>query len=115
MLPNVANGSARRCAATARSTGEQCKKLAVGSCRTCSSHGGHKKVRRARDHWNFRGAGQTLPERAERQMMAAFFHEAEDLMHKLGMVAPGSPRTRGRKPLGIKAMRSEMSELRPSN
>ena len=43
MLPNVANGTARRCQARARSTGEQCKKLAVGSCRTCASHGGIRR------------------------------------------------------------------------
>ncbi len=30
--------------------------------------------------------------------MAVFFHEAESLMSKLGMLAPGSTRTRGRKP-----------------
>ncbi len=99
MLPNVANGSARRCVSIARSTGEQCKKLAVGpSCRTCSSHGGHKKVKRGQDHWNFRGAGQTQHERQERHEMAVFFHETENLMAKLGMLAPGSTRARGRKP-----------------
>ena len=98
MLPNVANGSARRCVSIARSTGEQCKKLAVGSCRTCKSHGGHKKVRRGDQHWNFQNAGQTATERQERHEMAVFFHETENLMAKLGMLAPGSTRTRGRKP-----------------
>lgn len=56
-------------------------------------------MRRGDQHWNYQGAGQTLPERQERQMMAAFFHEAEDLMHKLGVLAAGSTRMRGRKPL----------------
>jgi hypothetical protein len=98
MLPNVANGTARRCQSRARSTGEQCKKLAAGSCRTCASHGGHKKVRRGSGHWNFRAAGQALPERQERHQMSVFFHEVEDLMFALDMVAPGSTRTRGRKP-----------------
>ena len=98
MLPNVANGSARRCVSIARSTGEQCKKLAVGSCRTCKSHGGHKKVRREKNHWNYRGAGQTAAERQARHNMAVFFHETENLMAKLGMLAPGSTRTKGRKP-----------------
>ena len=99
MLPNIANGTARRCQARARSTGEQCKKLAVGMCRTCSSHGGHKRVRRGDQHWNFRGAGQTASERQARHDMAVFFHEAESLMLRLGMLAPGSTRTRGRKPV----------------
>ena len=99
MLPNVANGSARRCVAVARSTGEQCKKLAVGpSCRTCRSHGSHKRVRRGDRHWNFQNAGQTQHERQERHEMSVFFHETENLMAKLGMLAPGSTRTRGRKP-----------------
>jgi hypothetical protein len=30
--------------------------------------------------------------------MAVFFHETENLMAKLGMLAAGSTRTRGRKP-----------------
>ncbi len=99
MLANVASGSARRCSARARSTGEICRKAAVTGCKTCKSHGGHKKVRRGEQHWNFRGAGQTAPERQERHNMAVFFHETESLMFALGMVAPGSTRTRGRKPV----------------
>lgn len=55
-------------------------------------------MRRGSAHWNYQGAGQTLPERAEGHQMSVFFHEVEDLMHKLGMVAAGSTRTRGRKP-----------------
>ena len=39
-----------------------------------------------------------LEVKAERHEMAVFFHEAESLMIKLGMLAPGSTRTRGRKP-----------------
>ncbi len=101
MLPNLRNGSARRCVSVARSTGEQCKKLAVGSCRTCKSHGGHKRVRREQNHWNFRGAGQTQSERQARHDMSVFFNETENLMFKLGMMAPGSTRTRGRKPKNL--------------
>ena len=98
MLPNVASGSARRCVARCRSTGDACRNPAVKGCRTCRSHGGNKKVRRGEGHWNFQGAGQTLPERQVRHDMSVFFRETEDLMFALGMVAPGSPRTRGRKP-----------------
>ncbi len=98
MLPNVANGSARRCSAIARSTGQVCRKAAVVGCKKCKSHGGHKKVRRGDQHWNYQGAGQTQAERQERHAMSVFFHETESLMFKLGMMAPGSPRTRGRKP-----------------
>ena len=53
---------------------------------------------RSTDHWNYQGAGQTQHERQERHEMAVFFHETENLMAKLGMLAPGSTRTRGRKP-----------------
>ena len=112
MLPNVANGTARRCQARARSTGERCKKLAVGSCRTCTSHGGHKKVRRGNAHWNYQGAAQTLPERQERHQMSVFFHEVEDLMFALDMVVPESRRTRGRKPKTSYARRLIKSHAR---
>ncbi len=98
MLPNVRNGSARRCSAVARSTGQTCRKAAVTGCKTCKSHGGHKRVRREKNHWNYQGAGQTQAERQERQAMSVFFHETENLMSRLGMMAPGSTRTRGRKP-----------------
>jgi hypothetical protein len=98
MLPNVAHGWARRCSARARSTDEICRKAAVTGCKTCKSHGGHKKVRRGVDHWNYQSAGQTQPERQARHEMAVFFHETENLMAKLNMLAPGSARTRGRKP-----------------
>ena len=67
----------------------------------CRYHGARKpeKVRRGSAHWNYQGAGQTAPERQERHEMAVFFHEAESLMSRLGMLAPGSTRTRGRKPV----------------
>ena len=69
-------------------------------CTTCRYHGAKKPqaVKRGADHWNYQGAGQTLPERQERHEMSVFFHETENLMAKLGMLAPGSTRTRGRKP-----------------
>lgn len=101
MLPNVANGTARRCQARARSTGEQCMRLAVGSCRTCTSHGGHKKVKRGANHPQYRHGKETLEAKAERHAMSVFFHQAEDLMFALGMAAPGSTRTRGRKPKAV--------------
>ena len=71
------------------------KNLAIGSYPEISL----AEPRRGSAHWNYHGAGQTLPERQERHEMAVFFHEAESLMSKLGMLAPGSTRTRGRKPV----------------
>jgi hypothetical protein len=40
----------------------------------------------------------SLRVRRQRHDMAVFFHETENLMAKLGLLAPGSTRTRGRKP-----------------
>lgn len=75
-----------------------CPKLAVQGCKTCSSLGGHKKARRGEQHGDFQNAGQTASERRARHEMAVFFHETENRMAKLGMLAPDSPRTRDRKP-----------------
>jgi len=66
----------------------------------CRYHGARKSetIMRSTDHWNYQGAGQTQPERQARHEMAVFFHETENLMAKLEMLATGSARTRGRKP-----------------
>ena len=66
----------------------------------CRYHGARKPdtIRRGADHWNHQNAGQTQLERQERHEMAVFFHETEELMSALGMIATGSARTRGRKP-----------------
>jgi hypothetical protein len=58
-------------------------------------------VRRGDQHWNHQNAGQTQPERQARHDMSVFFNETENLMFKLGMMAPGSTRTRGRKPKNL--------------
>ena len=97
-LKCVEDGTARRCAAIARSTKQPCRNPSVTGCKNCRYHGGHKKVRRGDKHWNYQGAGQTQHERQERHEMAVFFYETENLMAKLGMLAPGSTRARGRKP-----------------
>ena len=55
-------------------------------------------VKRGANHPQYRHGQETLEAKAERHEMAVFFHETENLMAKLGMLAPGSTRTRGRKP-----------------
>jgi hypothetical protein len=97
-LPNVANGSARRCSAVCRARGDRCLKLAVEGCRSCKSHGGHKKVRSGPTHWNYRNAGETKPEREARRQMSALLLSIEDQMFALDMMTPGATRTRGRRP-----------------
>ena len=69
--------------------------------RVCRHHGARKPetVRRGASHPQYRHGGETLEAKAERQQMSVFFHDAEDLMFALGMTAPGSTRTRGRKPV----------------
>jgi len=100
-LPNVLSGKTKRCKAKCKArVGEQCRNPAAYGMNVCRYHGARKPetIMRSTDHWNYQDAGQTLPERQERHEMAVFFHETENLMAKLGMLAPGSTRTRGRKP-----------------
>lgn len=96
MLPNIANGTARRCQARARSTGEQCKKLAVGSCRTCMSHGGHKKVKRGASHPHYKHGNETQFAKAERSRRLAELRELEALLFRFDLAV--GARWRGRKP-----------------
>jgi hypothetical protein len=99
-LPNIISGKTRRCSAKCKARGDRCRNPSAYGMRVCRYHGARKPetVKRGKDHGNYQGAGQTLPERQERHQMAVFFHETEDLMFALDMVAPGSTRTRGRKP-----------------
>ena len=53
---------------------------------------------RGANHPQQKHGQETLEAKAERHGMAVFFHETENLIAKLGMLAPGSTRTRGRKP-----------------
>jgi hypothetical protein len=73
----------------------------VGSRNVYRMHGARRveTVRRGANHPQYRHGGETLEAKAERHEMAVFFHETENLMAKLGMLAPGSTRTRGRKPV----------------
>jgi hypothetical protein len=99
-LPNILSGKTKRCKAKCKARGDQCHNPAAYGMKVCRYHGARKPetIMRSSVHWNYQGAGQTLPERQERHEMAVFFRETENLMAKLGMLAPGSTRTRGRKP-----------------
>ena len=67
----------------------------------CRYHGARRPetIKRGANHPQYRHGQETYGAKAERHEMAVFFHEAESLMIKLGMLAPGSTRTRGRKPV----------------
>ena len=56
-------------------------------------------VRRGANQKHCRHGEEMLEAKAERHEMAAFFHKAESLIFALGMVAPGSTRMRGRRPV----------------
>jgi hypothetical protein len=57
----------------------------------------HESVQSYTDYGHYHSGSQALPEQQERHEMAVFFHQTENLMAKLGVLAPGSTRTRGRK------------------
>ena len=95
----------KQCTARAKHSGARCKNPAVVSwgCsgRVCRMHGARRPgtIRRGANCPQYRHGRETLEAKAERHEMAVFFHEAESLMLRLGMLAPGSTRTRGRKPV----------------
>lgn len=99
-LPNILSGKTLRCKAQSKRSQERCKNPAAYGMKVCRYHGARKPetIRKGETHWNYHTGQETLEAKAERHAMSVFFHEAEDLMFTLDMVAPGSPRTRGRKP-----------------
>ena len=100
-LPNIISGKARRCPAKCKARGAQCFNPAAFGMAVCRYHGARKPetVRRGAIHPQYRHGQETYGAKAERHEMAVFFHVSESLMIKLGMLAPGSTRTRGRKPV----------------
>lgn len=99
-LPNIVSGVSRRCRAKCKARGDQCRNPAAYDMPVCRYHGSRKRLtpEPSEQHWNYQHGRETLEAKAERHQMSVFFHEVEDLMFALQMVAPGSPRTRGRKP-----------------
>jgi hypothetical protein len=100
-LPNIISGKAKRCTAKCKARGDQCRNPAAYGMSVCRYHGARKPetIKRGAEHPQYRHGGESLEAKAEYHKMSVFFHEAENLMFSLDMVAPGSPRTRGRKPL----------------
>ena len=71
-----------------------------GFLRVCRYYGAKNPdvIKQGAGHPQYRHGQETLEAKAEQHEMAAFFYETENLMAKLGMLATGSTRTRGRKP-----------------
>ncbi len=99
-LPNIISGKTQRCTAKCKARGDQCRNPASFDMPVCRYHGSRKAstIKRGANHPQYRHGGETLEAKAERRLMSAFFHNTENLMFALGMTAPGSTRTRGRKP-----------------
>lgn len=97
-LPNVTKGSARRCKARCKATGEQCKNPSAFGLAVCRYHGARRPhtVRRGKDHWNYQHGQETLEARAEHSMRLAELRELEELSYALGLAA--GPKWKGRKP-----------------
>ena len=99
-LPNILSGKTKRCKAKCKARGDQCRNPAAYGMTVCRYHGARKPetIMRGAIHPRHKHGQETLEAKAERHEMAVFFHETENLMAKLRMLAPGSTRTRGRKP-----------------
>lgn len=100
-LPGVASGKARRCTAKCKARGgAQCMNPAAYSMAVCRYHGARRPdtIRQGANHPQYRHGGETLEAKAELSRVLVLLREIEDQMFALGMVAPGSSRTRGRKP-----------------
>jgi hypothetical protein len=100
MLPNVVSGRTQRCKAKCKARGAQCMNPAAYGMPVCRFHGARKPatVRRGATHPQYRHGGETLEAKAERSKKLAELREIEALSFALGMMAPGSTRTRGRRP-----------------
>ena len=69
MLPNVLNGSARRCTARCKSRNlDQCRNPAAFGCGTCRVHGARRpeSVKRGPSHPQYRHGRETLEARRSR-------------------------------------------------
>ena len=98
MLPNVLNGSARRCTARCKSRNlEQCRNPAAFGCSTCRVHGARRpeSIKRGPSHPQYRHGQETLEARRNRVEAMTRIRFLTDLG-----VAAGFIRTRisGRRP-----------------
>lgn len=69
MLPNVLNGTARRCTARCKSRKlNQCRNPAAFGCRTCRIHGARRRetIKRGADHPQFVHGRETLEAKKQR-------------------------------------------------
>jgi hypothetical protein len=97
-LPNVVNGTAVRCTAKCKATGERCRNLAAFGMPVCRCHGARRPetIKRGKDHPGWRHGEETLVAKAERSAKLAELRDLEALSFGLGLAS--GQRWRGRKP-----------------
>jgi hypothetical protein len=104
-----------RCTAKSTRTKIQCRKPALRASRTqkCEFHGGRAHsadvLRRISEANTLHGECSIVAKQRQRDE-SALLHELEDALHVLKMAS--GPRTRGRKPYGYVAVRSEADVIR---
>ena len=84
-----------QCNALSKRTRQRCKAPAIRGKTKCRVHGGAKGSGRPIIHGR-----ETREKRAERSAKLAELRELEEVGFKVGLFAEGTPRTRGRKPVG---------------
>ena len=96
-LPSVEKYGAKRCSAKSKRTKEPCKNPAAYGCRTCRYHGA-KRSRKALNgeaHPNFKNAGCTKSDKAERRKKSLMFQRLEEIGRHIGMF--NGTKTRGKR------------------
>ena len=111
----------KRCTAKSKRTGVQCQKPALKSSSTqkCSFHGGlsrgpvtpEGKARSAKA--NLKTGDFTVTTKKRESTDRALVRVLEDASHLLGMVAPDTPRMRGRKPATYPSV-SDEADIHPA-
>jgi hypothetical protein len=96
-LPSVEKYGAKRCSAKSKRTKEPCKNPAAYGCKTCRYHGAKRsrKAPQGVNHHQYKNAGFTKPEKAERRVKSLMFQRLEEIGWHIGMFT--GTKTRGRK------------------
>lgn len=95
-----------RCQARSSRTKLQCAKPALRNKRVCGHHGGLSTGPRTQEGIkriqaaNWKHGNETKEARAERSKKSLMFLMLEEIGHHVNLFAPGSTKTRGRKPRG---------------
>lgn len=99
-LKPILSGTAVRCSAKAKSTGERCWRLASFGCRVCYVHGARRPetVPRGRAHWAYKDGRATKEQREKDRKKAIELRLLEEISFALGLAS--GERWIGRKPKG---------------